>query len=356
MHIQGKVLPIILALTALFVESCAAFFSVYGLSKLFAGSTVAIIVMASSLEIAKVVTASFLYQKWKTISWFMKTYLCLAVVVLITITSMGIYGFLSNAFQSSTLTLEKESVQISLLEEEYERLSSDKAQLQIEKRELQTNLNAELSGLRIVDSTRYYDVNRRTAATKRYQPLINSKESLIQSASVRMQELSQKISELKVGLVQTGSDVGPIIYVARFFKTDVGIVVQYLIFIFIAVFDPLAVSLVIATNKAFADLRHQPESTEQHTHVVPAPKQPSRVVLDKTVLAKKWEILKQAKTKKEPVQEVVTPESPTEAPKVDLPIETHMGEEIPSTPLAIDNFPQVLIGGVPPVKDPPGHG
>ena len=256
----------LLGLSALFVEACAAFFSVYGLSKLFSGATTAVITMAASLELAKVVTASFLYRYWDTTHFLQKLYMTCAVLVLIVITSIGIYGFLSNAFQSSTIGIEKQTAQVSLYGQEVSRLTKDKETIQLEKRELQTNLNTELRGFALSDtSRRYVDAGYRSRAVKRYQPSIDEKEKQIQSITKRLEELTTKVSDTKVQMIETGADVGPIIFVAKLFNTEISTVVQYLIFIFISVFDPLAIVLVLATNKAWIEMQ------SVHIPLVPTP-------------------------------------------------------------------------------------
>jgi hypothetical protein len=102
---KQKILPWIIALAALSISVSAAFYSVTGLSKLFAGASMEVIIMASSLEFAKLVIASLLYQYWSKLNKLLKVYLSIACVVLILITSAGIYGFLSSAYQQ-TATLE----------------------------------------------------------------------------------------------------------------------------------------------------------------------------------------------------------------------------------------------------------
>ena len=97
--IKKGMFPFLVGFSALSVSGSAAFYSVFGLSKLFAGASTEVIIMAGSLEIAKLVTASLLYQYWDTINKALKYYLTLAVIILILITSMGIYGFLSSAYQ-----------------------------------------------------------------------------------------------------------------------------------------------------------------------------------------------------------------------------------------------------------------
>ena len=97
--ITERIFPFLIALSALSVSASAAFYSISGLSKLFAGAAFAVIVMAASLEVAKLVIASLLYQYRKTLPLILKAYLSIACIVLILITSMGIYGFLSAAYQ-----------------------------------------------------------------------------------------------------------------------------------------------------------------------------------------------------------------------------------------------------------------
>ena len=100
-NIKKGMFPFLVAFSALSVSGSAAFYSVFGLSKLFAGASTEVIIMAGSLEIAKLVTASLLYQYWSEINKFLKYYLSIAVIILIIITSMGIYGFLSSAYQDT---------------------------------------------------------------------------------------------------------------------------------------------------------------------------------------------------------------------------------------------------------------
>ena len=225
---NSRLFPYLVGLAALLVAGSAAFYSVFGLSKLFSGAAIAVVIMAGSLEFAKLVTASFLYRYWDDINRFMKTYLIIGVVTLVIITSAGIFGFLSNAYQGATISFEKESTALLYKEDRLDQLSEDKKFL---KEELEAAV-AELPD------------NYRTAKRKlreEYQPKINQ-------INTDMMELKGEIGDLKIALVETGVDVGPAIYLARVFDTDVDSVVKYFIFMLIAVFDPLAVVLVISYN------------------------------------------------------------------------------------------------------------
>ena len=115
-----------LGLSALFIAGCAAFFSVFGIGKLFSGAFIAVVIMASSLEIGKLVTASFLYRYWDKINLLQKVYMAAATIMLIFITSAGIFGYLSNAYQGATVEFEKQTTALLFKEEQVEQLEEDK--------------------------------------------------------------------------------------------------------------------------------------------------------------------------------------------------------------------------------------
>ena len=236
--VNSKTFPYLVAFSAGLVAFSAAFFSVFGLSKLFAGAQTSVVIMAGSLEFAKLVTASFLYRYWKTVPTFLKNYLLVGTFVLIIITSMGIFGYLSNAYQGATTGFEKQSTMLIFKEDQLEQVKDDAEFLKLE-------MEAAIEEL---------PENYRTARKKLradYQPQISqlNKQSL---------SLKQEIGDLKIALVETGVDVGPAIYLARVFDTEIDTVVKWFIFILIFVFDPLAVSLVIAANRAFEQIGTTP--------------------------------------------------------------------------------------------------
>ena len=117
---------ITLGLSALFIAGCAAFFSVFGIGKLFSGAFLSVVIMASSLELGKLVTASFLYRYWDKINLLQKIYMAAATIMLIFITSAGIFGYLSNAYQGATVEFEKQTTALLFKEEQVEQLEEDK--------------------------------------------------------------------------------------------------------------------------------------------------------------------------------------------------------------------------------------
>ena len=227
---KSKIFIPLLGFSALFVAFNAAFFSVFGLSKLFAGAALSVIVMASSLELAKLVTAAYLYRYWGIINKLMKTYLMIGVLTLIFITSAGIFGYLSNAYQGATIEFEKQSTTLLYKEDRLEQLEEDKIYL---KQELSQSVNA------LPDN---FPTAKRLLREE-YNPKVLALNDQIL-------DIKQEIGDLKVGLVETGVDVGPAIYLARTFNTDIDTVVKFFIYILIFVFDPLAVSLIVAYQVA----------------------------------------------------------------------------------------------------------
>ena len=243
---RSKNFHIWLGISALLIAGSAGFFSVFGLSKLFAGAALSVIIMAGSLELGKLVTAAFLYRYWDKINYFQKVYLSIAVVTLILITSAGIFGYLSNAYQGATVSFEKQSNKLLANEDRLEQLLEDKSFLKEE-------LDIQVSDL----PDNYITAKRKLR--EEYNPRI-------QSVNDEILRVKGEIGDLKVELVETGVDVGPAIYLARVFDTDVDSVVKFFIFILIFVFDPLAVMLVVAFNQALI-LREDKKDTGESNQV-----------------------------------------------------------------------------------------
>ena len=239
---NSKYFYIWIGLSALLIAGSAAAFSVYGLAKLFSGAFLSVVVMAGLLELGKLVTASFLYRYWNMINWFQKVYMTIATLVLIFITSAGIFGYLSNAYQGATLEFEKQSTELIAVEERIEQLEEDKEFLKEE-------LSVAISEL----PDNYITAKRNLR--EQYNPqIVRVNEEILDYKKTR--------ADLEIQLVSTGVDVGPAIYLARTFGTDIDTVVKFFIFILIFVFDPLAVMLVIAYNQALIERNKQSQGVE----------------------------------------------------------------------------------------------
>ena len=251
---RSRIFPYLVGLAALLVAGSAAFYSVFGLSKLFSGATLAVIIMAGSLEFAKLVSASFLYRYWTKVNTWLKYYMVVGVVTLILITSAGIFGFLSNAYQGATIEFEKQTATLFYKEDRLEQLQEDKVYL---KDELAQSIAT------LPDN--YPTAKRKLRAE--YNPKVLE-------INTQMLDIKQEIGNLKILMIETGVDVGPAIYLARIFETDIDTVVKFFIFILIFVFDPMAVALVISYNIAMVN--RQRGSLDRGTTVNPTKKKKPR--------------------------------------------------------------------------------
>ena len=227
---NSKFFTYLVGFSGLLISSVAAFFSVTGIAQLFSGSFWSVVVMAGSLEFGKLVAASFIYRYWNLVNWLQKMYTVMAVVVLIGITSMGIFGFLSNSYMGATVEFESMITKLEVYKEQLVTLEEDKDFL---KQELEASVNA------LPDN--YVTAKRKIR--NEYNPLIQEK-------SIQIGELKNTIGELEIQMVDTGVDVGPLIYISETFGTDMDTTVGWIMFILILVFDPLAVLMIISFNIA----------------------------------------------------------------------------------------------------------
>ena len=263
---KQKVLPWIIALAALSISVSAAFYSVTGLSKLFAGASMEVIIMASSLEFAKLVIASLLYQYWDKLNKLLKVYLSIACVVLILITSAGIYGFLSSAYQQ-TATLEGSiSSQIELLERKKTNYEEQLAVYTEEKTNITTAITSLREGLsnNVIQYTNADGQVITTTSSATRKSLEKQLDQAIErqtEINSKVDNLNQQIFDLDTEIVEvqtsseTASELGPLKYISGLMGVEMDNVVNYLLLIIVFVFDPLAISLVLAANFAFEQTR-----------------------------------------------------------------------------------------------------
>ena len=229
-----------LVIASVGVASLGAFFSITGLGALFSGAMLAVWLMAGSLEFAKFVLAAYLHQTWKNLNVIYRTYLTVAIIVLSTVTSVGIYGFLSDAYQSASSVLEAETV----------KLESIKTQ--------QSLVSTELSRLnKLVDEV---PANR---VTKRMK-LRTELEPAIQELNKKYNDGEKVLTQSNLKIIEVKRKVGPLIYIAKSLEMNIDRVVSYLILVLVSVFDPLAICLVIAATQAIESQRkgEKPVSNE----------------------------------------------------------------------------------------------
>lgn len=250
----------IIAISAFFVAGCAAYYSVFGLSQLFAGASTAVIIMASSLEFSKIIAVSLLQRFWSKLSKGLRIYLLIGIFVLVCVTSAGIYGFLSNAYQKTASKYQISENEISVLNSKKEVFEKNIANNQTIINS-KTKRVEQLGALRSTQETRLdsakSNINRSRARTD------------IATATLEIQSLNKDIDNLNTKNVElldsansystksidskskstTTSEIGPLKYLAELTGAPMDKVVNWFILLLIFVFDPLAVALVISFNK-----------------------------------------------------------------------------------------------------------
>jgi hypothetical protein len=257
-----KFRTLLLGLSALFVAFNAAFFSVSGLSKLFAGASLSVIVMASSLELAKLITAGYLYNYWDKINKSFRIYLSGAVLILILITSLGIYGFLTSAFQDTFNQYSIKEKQLAFLEQKEKFWGDDVIRYDEELKRISNNIstlsNAKSQSIEVRDTSVVGGV-RRTISTSELR--ISQKRIEVEEenrkgvqakrevASDSLQGIQLKILDLE-SMEGVSSELGPLEYLSGLLDRPMDVIINWFILIIIFVFDPLAVALVIAFNNA----------------------------------------------------------------------------------------------------------
>jgi hypothetical protein len=268
--IKERIFPFLIAFSALSISASAAFYSVTGLSKLFAGASFAVIIMASSLEISKLVIASLLYQYWDKLNKGLKIYLTIAVVILILITSAGIYGFLSGAYQETSTKSGVIDKQVELLVTKKSSFEKIKVQYETEKQSITKNISTLRNALgsnnqSYIDAKgnviTYSSSANRKAYEKQLEVAIQKDEQLtnkIQTFNDSIINLETRIVEVQSN-TELASELGPLKYLSSITGKSMDTIINYLLLVIIFVFDPLAISLVIAANFAFAQLRNKDE-------------------------------------------------------------------------------------------------
>ena len=274
---KKRIFPLIITLSALAVSGSAAFYSVFGLSKLFAGASLQVIIMAGSLEFAKLVVASLLYQYWDIINKALRLYLSIACFVLILITSGGIYGFLSGAYQTTATKSELLDKSLTILNQKQIRFEETKKDLTVEK----TQLNKSISELRISLSNpaqvSYYDKEAEkvitTTSSSTRRALQKELDNTIKDrggVNIKLEAILDSISKTDKDLLnkeignEAERELGPLKYLSQITGKSMDQVVNWFLLLIVFVFDPLAIALVVAANFAFSQLRRKEDDTEEY--------------------------------------------------------------------------------------------
>ena len=310
----------VMLVLALVVAGCAGYFSVWGLSQLFAGASTAVIIMATGLEVGKIVTTTALHRYWNKIAGGLRVNLTISVIVLMIITSAGIYGFLSNAYQKTANKLEIQNGQVAVFtgKKDLFQKNIDDNQKIIDQKNKRIS---QLSELRSSQESRLDGASNNRGR--------NSARSDIQGSNVEIQKLtididglnaknnvlSDSISKYNTKVLElnanseVASEIGPLKYISELTGSSMAKVVNFLILLLIFVFDPLAVALVLMTNRVF-EIENETNPLEPQNKPVKKP------ILDSIrKLIKANDFFKKPATTHEIVEEVIIQE-PVVEPEV----------------------------------------
>lgn len=237
---------ILLGLCSLLIAGCSAFFSVQGIATLYAGQYFAVCIMASVLEVGKLIAASYLHRYWNKTTFILKTYLIISVLTLMGITSLGIFGFLMSAYQQSHSKIEMVEIKRETLESKKQSFVTDISFL--EKRVNTLNEVRLKQEQRVLESGNY-----KTPREQAYASIEKSNQE-INEINLKLEENQKNISLIDQDLINLkieeskSTDIGTLKFVSQLFNKNVETIVKWFTIIIVFVFDPLAVCLVLAYN------------------------------------------------------------------------------------------------------------
>lgn len=257
-------------LTSISIAAVAAWFSIAGLVTIFSASAVAIAVMASVLEVGKLVTASWLYRNWKETRFLLKSYLTIAVIVLMFITSMGIFGYLSKAHLDQTAPVQNNSAQVERIDS---RIAREQQRIDSSERIL-GQLDSALETL--IEYDKINGPEGMIAVREKQEPQREQLNAAIDQAQENITELEAEKFELTSEIRAIELEVGPVKYIAEMIYDDpesnLDQAVRLVIIIIVFVFDPLAVLLLIAANQSLLRAKgHDEPEPKEIAKPIPTP-------------------------------------------------------------------------------------
>jgi len=272
---KEKFLPYFILFCAVGLSLTAAYYSVMGLSILFASVAIPVIIMGSFLEISKIAIATYLHDHWKTTYTMLKVYLTSALVILSFITSLGIYGLLTTGFQENISKLEIGEKQVANIELKRKRFEEIKGELTVEKTILDKDISQLRNALSTNTTTQSIDAKTGQISTRANNGNRKAFENQLSQATQNKNTISNKISSLNDSLTnldvqilnmesenELGNELGAVKYVSELTGSPVENIANIFILLIIFVFDPLAIVLIIATNQAFKRLKPEEEYIE----------------------------------------------------------------------------------------------
>ena len=252
---------ILMVISTLTLSISAAYYSVFGLSSLFAGAKTEVIIMASALEFSKLIVASYLHNNWNKINTLLKTYLTMGVLILMLITSAGIYGFLTSAYQKTADQLGVLDKQTEVVELKKNRFQESLESYQLEKEQLNESISELSKGLsnnviQYKDKETGEIITTTSSSTRRaLEAQLNNSKEQRNSISIKIETLIDSITKLDLQILdmesnnEVAAEIGPLRYLSKITGKSMDVIVNWFTLLIVFVFDPLAVAMVIAINK-----------------------------------------------------------------------------------------------------------
>jgi hypothetical protein len=264
-----KLLSWLIAFCAIGLAGTAGYYSIIGLSKLFAGVAVAVIIMTSFLELSKLTIATLLHSYWGKLNNVSKSYFVISLITLSILTSIGIYGMLSSGYKNVSNQLELNEFQTDMLtnrktsyQEQLDLYSEEKSSINSSITDLQKGLSN--NKIQYIDKTTGQLVNttssnNRKSFEKQLDKLLERKDQI----NIKTDSLNSKIFKIEEEIfkvesqVEVKNELGPLKYLSQLTGQSMDGVVNWLLLIIMFVFDPLAIALVIAANFSFEQITNK---------------------------------------------------------------------------------------------------
>jgi Skp family chaperone for outer membrane proteins len=288
----------LMVFSTLSISVSAAYYSIYGLSSLFAGAKTEVMIMASALELAKIVIASYLHNNWKSLGILLKSYLTTGVFILMIITSAGIYGFLTAAYQQTADQLGIVDMETAVYTLKKDRFTEQVVDYKSEKEQLNksiTELSLGLSSnvITYTDKTGNLVTTTSSATRKVLTEQLNESKQQRDKLSIKIESLTDSITKIDLTVFDIQSnneliaEIGPLRFLSKITGKPMDTIVNWFTLLIVLVFDPLAVAMVIAINKYIGGNTNVVELTqkeEEMSVVVTKPivvKEPKKVKIEK---------------------------------------------------------------------------
>jgi hypothetical protein len=272
---KKQILPWLILACALGLSGTAAYYSIIGLSLLFSSIAIPVIIMASFLEVSKIIIASLLHSYWKGLNVILRGYLTVSLIVLSLITSLGIYGLLSSGYQDTLNKVNVVNKHVEVLDTKRDRFNESLTYLQNEKQSIDQSISELRNGL-ANNKVQYRDRQTGEIITTTSSANRKSLENQLDKSTETRDKISDKIvvlqdsiSNIDIQILNIESDMelaaelGPLTYISKLTGKSMDSVVNILTMMIIFIFDPLAISLVLAANYAFTLIKPQPEPVSE---------------------------------------------------------------------------------------------